>query len=264
MKNILIVLFCTVAAASCNNRVSSELYEDLQKEYGQLKQEQQRTQADLAHKDVMLERALMELTSISGVVNNLKYNAETGRTQYKMQQAEQLTSQLNEVKKKIRNLEKIGGPQIQKTIRALNGMIKQQEKEITQLKSLINRQRDTIRTQKSDIQQKERKIGQQKADIQRKDRVIGNQERQLKEMYRRQEILIEQMGEMWYQAARDIEKMADNAPDDISRKSNVKKVNNWRRVMYRSSVTYFKNAKECGYGSVDADVRRVEQKLRRL
>ena len=257
IKSILIALFSIVIAASCNNSVSSELYEDLQKEYGELKQEHESTQAALAHKDVMLEKALMELTSISGVVNNLKYNAETGRTQYKMQQADQLSRQLNEVKKKIRDLEKTGGPQIQKTIRALNGMISQQAEEIAQLRTLINRQQDTIRIQKSYIQQKDRKIGQQKADIQRKDKVIGSQEKQLKDMYMR-------MGEMWYLAAKDVERMADNAPDNISRKSNVKKVNNWRRMMYLYSVTYFKNAKECGYGSVDADVRRVEQKSRRL
>ena len=242
IHKIIISYFCIFILVSCGNTVSQEQYDDLLKEHTELKQAVEDIKASNVQQAVTINQTLEELASISETTMMIRSDVESGKA--KLSQAENISLHLSAIKKKLNTLEKdVKDDRYKIMVKNLRTMVKEKEIEISNLKNLILEKDDTINEQQITISQQ--------------DSTIGIQQQRLQQMVYRQAGLLKQAG-------KDFEEMADDAPEDISRKKNRKKINSWTKTMYQTAILYYQESMKYGYESSAADIQRVKYKMNNL
>ena len=181
INKVIALLLTTIVVVSCN-RPSQEAYNDLMRDNQQLKQKLEATQTKSFEQAEAMSRAMEELAKISGRTLILRMDVENGRG--RMRDVEQMSFQLNAVKEKLNQLEKLAeqGEAQRKMVRELRKMIVDKEKEIANLKQLIKDKDKQIKEQQQTIEKQHNTIATQKKESSQQATTILMQEFQLQEL----------------------------------------------------------------------------------
>lgn len=256
INKVIVLLLTTIVVVSCN-RPSQEAYDDLMRDNQQLKQKLEATQTKSLEQAEAMSQAVEELAKISGRTIILRSNIENGRG--RMRDVEQMTVQLNAVKEKLDQLEKLAAQEEtqRKMVRELRKMIADKEKEVANLKQLIKDKDKQIKEQQQTIEKQYNTIETQKKESFQQSITIHEQEEQLRMLVNKQAVLLRDAG-------REFESLANDVPDHIAGKKNKQKIDQWRISMYETSIDYFYEAQASGKLDVRSDIKRVRGKIYQL
>lgn len=248
MKSVLAVCLLAIAFSGCRQTVSQEKYDDIVREYNELKQSVEDAQNSNVQQAVTLNQTLNELAEISGTTELLRSDIERGSA--KLSQAEKISKSISSIKRKIDDLEsKVSDKTYVRMVNNLKTIVREKEKEIEGLKQVIQEQEGTIKAQEGTISEQNDRINEQLG-------TISAQAEQLRNIVAQQAALLNQAG-------KDFEEMGDDIPE-VSRKKNKRKVESWAASMYSTAIIYYKRAESYGHQQSSYDIRRVEAKLRNL
>ncbi len=235
--------------AGCgNNGVPQKQYDDVLREYNELKQSVEDAQNSNVQQAVTLNQALTDLAEISGTTELLRSDIEQGRA--RMSQADKIARSIAAIKDRIADLERQANDQTYvRMVRNLKTIVSEKEREIADLKATIQRQENTIR-------QQEGTINEQTERIQEQTSTINDQAAKL-------QVAVARQAQLLNQASHDFEEMGDDIPD-VSRKKNKRKVESWAAEMYGKAILYYQRAQEFGHQQSAYDAQRVQNKLRNL
>lgn len=256
INKVIVLLLTTIVVVSCN-RPSQEAYDDLMRDNQQLKQKLEATQTKSFEQAEAMSQAMEELAKISGRTLILRMDVENGRG--RMRDVEQMSFQLNAVKEKLNQLEKLAeqGEAQRKMVRELRKMIVDKEKEIANLKQLIKDKDKQIKEQQQTIEKQHNTIATQKKESSQQATTILMQEFQLQELVNKQAVLLRDAG-------REFESLANDVPDHIVGKKNKQKIDDWRISMYETALDYFYEAQSSGILNTKSDITRVRGKIYQL
>jgi len=243
-----IALALTMGACGGDGTVSQEKYDDILKEYNELKQSVADAQNTNVQQAVTLNQTLTELAEISGTTEVLRSDIEQGRA--RLSQAEKISNSIEAIKEKIADLERRATDDTYaRMVRNLKTIVSEKEREIADLKSTIQQQQNTIRQQEGTINQQTERIHEQNS-------TINDQAAKL-------QVAVARQAQLLNQAGHDFEDMGDDIPD-VSRKKNKRKVESWAAEMYSKAIIYYQRAQEYGHQQSANDAQRVQNKLRNL
>ena len=256
INKVIALLLTTIVVVSCN-RPSQEAYDDLMRDNQQLKQKLEATQTKSFEQAEAMSQAMEELAKISGRTLILRMDVENGRG--RMRDVEQMSFQLNAVKEKLNQLEKLAeqGEAQRKMVRELRKMIVDKENEIANLKQLIKDKDKQIKEQQQTIEKQHNTIATQKKESSQQATTILMQEFQLQELVNKQAVLLRDAG-------REFESLANDVPDHIVGKKNKQKIDDWRISMYETALDYFYEAQSSGILNTKSDITRVRGKIYQL
>ena len=248
---IRLVLIASIAVLSSCRRiwVSQDEYDDLAKEYEELKQAVEDAQDSNVRQAVLINQTLNELASISGKTEIFISDIERGSA--RLSQAEQISQSITTIKNKIEQLENSSSEDkgFARIVQNLKTIVREKEKEIERLKQIIQEQEGTIISQDGTI-------SEQSDTIRKQIETIKIQADRLKDVVAQQARLLNRAG-------RDFEDMGDEIPE-VSRKKNREKVESWAESMYSTAINYYRQAGNSGHEESYDDIKRVEYKLNRL
>lgn len=235
-QKIITGALCCLLLFSCSyfkgEKVSKSEYDDLMNEYVELKDENQSNKKEIMAQAAILNNTLQELSAISNRTVVLRQDVEHG--QAKISQADNLQGNIQDIKQRIADYEKIMSQNsgFKKTIANLKKMVDEKEEEILSLKEVIAQREAKIQAQSEKIQEQGTKILGQSV-------IISNQSEELKEAFFRQLDLI-------YQAGVDFEEIAQEDVIVRSRK-NKAKVSDYKKDIMNKAIEYYKAAAKEGH-----------------
>lgn len=254
MRTDKIIALCLAAlsafACTGGETVSRSEYDDLRQEYRQLKEAHEKTRSSYVSQTEEMGRILSELSAVSGKTSSLRLDVENGTA--RITQAEQISGHIAGIKDRIAALEQetaASDKTARKMIASLRKVIEEKEAEIAALKEEIVTKDRTIAEQSGTISEQAGTIDSQRE-------TISAQEEEL-----RRQVL--EQARMLYEAGRDFEAIADDAPQ-IRRRKNIEKVEDWTLSMYRKALAYYQRAAEAGYGDAAAGIAGVSEKIAAL
>ena len=248
MPIALVFSLLVILTNSCQSNVSQEKYDDMLREYNELKQAVEDARNSNVQQAVDLNQTLNELAQISGATEIILSDIERGSA--KLSQAEKISRSIQAIKNRIEDLEsRVSDDTYARMVRNLKAIVQEKEKEIEGLKQIIKEQESKIVDQEGTIHEQKDVINEQLG-------TISAQASQLRAKVVQQAALLNQAG-------KDFEEMGDDIPD-VSRKKNKRKVESWAASMYSTAIIYYKRAQEYGHQQSVYDIQRVQNKLNRL
>lgn len=241
-----ILALALLAACSDGNSVPKTDYDDLKKEYEELRERHDKTRGNYMEQSRQMDDILSELSAISGRTNSLRLDLENGTA--RITEAEQIQNHITGIKEKIETLTRLAADDKsgKKMVETLKKVIDEKEQEISVLKREILRKDETIRAQGEKIERQEGTIDEQL-------KTISAQEERLRQR------LVEQAA-MLLQAGKDFETLADASPS-VSWKKNKQKVGDWTLEMYNKAMTYYLNARDAGNDEAPARIESLKGKI---
>jgi len=220
--------------------VPQDQYDQLKEKYQELQKSQETLRDSYADQASEMEKIFQDLSKISGKTSALRLDVESGTA--KITQAEQIQTNIDAIKQRIANLQKLGNEKDKKyaaMLEELNGLIAQKEEEIENLKNEIASRDNTIKTQQGTIEEQLNTISRQESALEQK---VAEQAKSL------------------YQAGADFEELADNAPE-VTRNKNKAKIDEWALSMYKKAFNYYSAAEIAGYAPASLKLEQVEAKI---
>jgi len=235
-------------AAACEDPafVSRKDYEDLAKEYEELKTGSEAIRQEYADQAQAVNDILQQLSQISGSTLVLRTDMERGTAQ--MTQVQRIESGLDNIKNKMEELEEATrhNQQLRGMVKSLKKVIAEKETEIEALKAEIKKKDETITAQ-------HQTIAEQSGTIENQTATINAQKDNLRA------ILAEQ-AQMLFQAGVDFEDLGDEAPE-MSLRKNKRKMADFRNAMYQKAIVYYRQAQAAGYPEAAYRISAIEEKL---
>lgn len=235
-------------AAACEDPkfVSREEYDNLAKEYEDLKAGSEAIRQEYATQAQAVDDILDQISQISGSTLTLRTDLEHGTAE--MTQVEKIESGLDNIKEQMDQLENAtkSNKQLRGMVASLKKVIAQKEEEIESLKAEIRRKDETISAQ-------HQTIAEQSGTIETQIATITAQQENL-------QALLAEQAQMLFQAGIDFEDLGDEAPE-MSLRKNKKKMAEFREAMYEKAITYYMQAQQAGYPEAAFRISAVKEKL---
>lgn len=234
-KVVAAALFAALmAGCTTSETVTKSEYDDLLKEYQELKESQKTNFKQIENQAETITEALRSLSEISVKTTTLKLDVETGRA--KASQADQIMTKISDIKDELSRLERSlaskgrEARKLQETINSLKSVIEQKEKEVEELRAIISDKNDTII--------------RQSATIKDQQETISVKEIEIEEALRRQTELI-------FEAAQRFEEIS-GMEIMVRGKNDKAKVEAFKEDIRQSAIEYYKVAASRGHEGAKA------------
>ena len=237
--------FCLTACEEPGTTVSKGEYDNLMREYEDLRAGSEALRAEHAAQAVAIDNILQELSQLSGRTVLLRSEIESGTVQ--LTQVEQIEENITSIKEKMAALDKLArqSAELQKLVKSLKTVIAEKEEEIEGLK-------EQIRIKDATIDEQHRTITEQHGTIESQNATISSQQENLR-------ALLAEQAQMLFQAGVDFENLGDEAPDVHGRRDKLE-LKAFREDMYEKAIRYYQEAADAGYPQASYRISVVEEK----
>ena len=247
-KIALAALMALTLVASCGEDkvVSRQDYDNLAKDYEELKNGSAAIREEYATQAESIDNILQKLALISGNTLTLRSDMERGTAE--LTQVQKIENGLDDIKEKMDQLEAAtkSNKQLRGVVKSLKKVIAEKEAEIETLKAEIKKKDATIHAQ-------HQTITEQSGTIENQNSIISTQKDNLR-------ALLAEQAQMLFQAGVDFEDLGDDAPE-VSLRKNKRKMADFRKAMYEKAIVYYRQAEAAGYPEAAFRISAVEEKL---
>lgn len=250
IDKITAILAAGIITVSCTFGNTDAQVEALKNELTELKESNSALKKSYISQNEDISRILDQIVTITGRTASLRQDVERGSAD--IAQAEQIYSSIEQIRRRIDELEKAYSSVVSKN--------KEFQKVISGLKEVITEQEGQIQSLKEEIVAKDQTIAEQRETIRTHEDTIAVRDETIRFQNEALQATVTKQARMLYDAGVQLEEIADNAPD-VSWRKNKEKVDIMTQDIYRKALLYYQQAYEAGYEPALQAITSIQTKI---